>query len=688
MNRYFVIIASLLMCLGLGGNLSAREVININRNWRFFSNSEGSSDRAQSVNIPHTWNSDALSGKKDYFRGVGNYMKDITVPESWRNKRVFIKFNGATTITNVLVNGRHVGENRGGYTPFTFELTGYLKYGENNFIWVIVNNSPQLDIMPTAGDINIYGGLIRDVELIVTEASLFSVDPKHPTQLIQRNITAEKAEVDAMIKIDGLADRNLSINLLLTNAKGDTVDHSSTKIRVPATGKISTTVPIVINKPTLWNGTQNPYLYNVSLSLVDENITCDSLSIPLGVRYFSVDPKLGFMLNGKPYRLKGVYSYEDRAGVGNALTAYQIKEDLDLITEMGANSVRAAAYPHNTLFYQECDRRGIIVWSDLPFIGPAYMTDKGYLDHEPLRENGRIQLSEMIRQLYNHPSIVMWGIFSNLSTRGEDPTNYIKELNSLAFKEDPTRLSVAASNQDGEINFATDLIVWDQVFGWKEGIPTDINVWLNQLKNSWSQLRSGVSYGVGASIYHQSDSLYRPPYLGNWHPERWQTYLHEQYYPIINANQALWGWYIANMFDYGASGRSWGEGNGIDDRGLVTFDRKYRKDAFYFYKANWNPNSPFVYITEKRWDERSGLVQNIKVYSNQPEVELFINGVSFGKKTGINGTFTWEKLTLKAGDNNIEAVSIGEKGTLSDKATIYISAGTVIQGQVGRHRSL
>ena len=640
MKKAGILLVLLTACLGL----PAREVINLNRDWRFFSYSEGSSDRAQNVNLPHTWNNDALGGKNDYFRGVGNYMKDIQVPLEWRNKRVFIRFSGAGTVTDLIVNGRHVGEHRGGFGAFTFELTGYLRYGEQNLLWAIVNNAPRLDVLPTAGDINIYGGLYRDVDLIVTEPSHIAVNHygSQGVYVHQKSVSRERAELEAVVRIDGLRDRLLSVTATVVTPMRDTVASEHARFRVPAEGRGSVSVPIAMDNPRLWNGTADPFMYDVIVRLMDDSLLCDEVTVPLGLRYFSVDPKQGFLLNGSPYRLRGVSHYEDRASVGNALTPYQIAEDLDLIAEMGANAVRAAAYPHNESFYDECDRRGLVVLSELPLIGPAYMTDRGYINTEAFRDNGRDQLREMIFQQFNHPSVAVWGIFFDQTPRGDDPTAYVKELNSLAMLEDPSRLTSATSNQDGKINFVTDLVVWDHNYGWKEGLPSDIKVWLDQLRTNWGSLCSGISYGAGASIYHQDDSLYRPDYLGNWHPERWQTYLHEQYYPYIDGSPFLWGWFVANMFDYGAAGRNWGEGTGVDDRGLVTFDRKYRKDAFYFYKANWNRTEPTVWIAEKRWNRRPRTTQTVRVYSNADQVELWLNGASLGAKTGTNGTFAWQ----------------------------------------------
>lgn len=277
-------------------------------------------------------------------------------------------------------------------------------------------------------------------------------------------------------------------------------------------------------------------------------------------------------------------------------------------------------------------------------------------------------MMEVMRQQFNHPSVFLWGLFSELSMRSDNPTDFIVELNGDVKREDPSRLTVATSNEDGEINFITDLIVWNHHFGWKEGLPADIAIWLEQLHKNWSKLRSGLSYGAGASIYHQPDSLCRPDYNGNWHPERWQTHLHEEYFRLAQSDSLLWGCFVANLFDYGAAGRSWGEGNGLNDYGLVTFDRKYCKDAYYLYKANWYKNEPFAYITEKRWYNRKNKSQDIRVYSNCVEVELLINGVSQGAVRGENGIFVWKGMLFNEGVNKVEA----RTKTTSDKTLIEI----------------
>ena len=651
----------------------AREIFSINREWQFFSDVEVSSDGAATVNLPHLWNNDALSGKKDYFRGVGNYQKAISIPAGWSNRRVFIKFHGANTVTALFINGRHVGEHRGGYTAFAFEITDLLLFGRENDFWIVVNNAPRLDILPTAGDANVYGGIFRNVELIVTgPVAISPVDHgSDGIYVTPKKITAQQVEAEVVVRLTGAKETTVQVNVALLTPRRDTVARATARVKFGGQPTATATLPLTIADPVLWSGTEDPFLYTVAVTVGSGNTITDSMAIQTGFRTVAVNTEGEFLLNEKPYPIRGVVVHQDRAMVGPALQSYQVHEDFNLIRNMGANFVRIAGVAHSPEFYDLCDRHGILLWSDAPLMGPAFLTDKAYIPSPEFMANGKSRMAELIRQQYNRPSVVMWGIFSDLTTRGDDPISYIRELNALAKREDPARLTVAASNQNGEINFVTDLICWNHHFGWVTGQPSDIGAWQQYLHTRWDRLRSAVSYAAGASIYHQDDSLYRPSYTGSWHPERWQTYLHEQYYAQLKNDRQLWGIVVGNMFDYGAVGRTWGEGNGINDCGVVTFDRKYCKDAYFFYKANWNRDEGFVYIAERRWQSRRNNVQNIKVYSNRAEVELFVNGISQGVKSGTDGTFTWPGVSLNRGVNHIEAHS----GSLTDRISLEILRG-------------
>lgn len=652
--------------------VGARDVYNMNAGWKFFNGRATSSDRAHEVTLPHTWNSDATAGNDFYYRGIGNYLKEIDAPAAWNGKRVFIKGYGGNSAVSVFVNGKLAGEHRGGYTAFCFEITPLLRMGGRNYFRIMVNNSYQSDLLPTAGDMNVYGGLFRDVELIVTgpEAISPTDHASDGVYIKQKKVSPERVEAEAVVKITGLSDRALQAVVRVSVPRGETVAENSVRVKL-GSGEATAIVPFSFDDPKLWNGRQDPSLYDIEVMLKDGDKTVDELSLQTGFRTFSADAATGFMLNGEPYPLRGVVVHQDRPVSAIALTPGQIEEDVALIKKMGANAVRVEGVAHHPEFYELCDREGIIVWSDFPLVGEAYLTDKAYIETPAFRENGISQALDIIKQQYNHPSVMVWGIFSNMHTRDDDPTGYIRELNALAKREDPSRLTAAASNQDGDINFITDLVCWNHHFGWKEGQPGDINMWKRLFRSNWPSLRSAVSYGAGASIYHQGPTLARPAYLGSWHPERWQTYLHETYYNNLRNDTGFWGIFVSNMFDYGAVGREWGEDKGINDMGLVTFDRKDCKDAYYFYKANWNDEQPFVYIAERRWNKRSDHSQNIKLYSNLPEAELFVNGISQGRRTGRNGTFVWNGVRLKEGMNVIEARS----GDQRDYTRIEVRSG-------------
>lgn len=664
MIKYLITILFVL----LAGSGTARETYNLDRHWKFYTWDD---QDAAFVNLPHTWNQDALSGTKRYYRGIGNYLKHFDVPARWQGKRIFLHVTSACFVTDVLVNGRHVGEQRGGDVAFTFEITEHLRYGVRNYLWIMVNNAPRLDVLPTAGDFNKYGGLTGGVSLFVTgTASIDGTgDGSDGVRFTTTELTEARAAGYTEVMVSAGTDLSYNASVALLSPQGDTVSSRTVPVRLKAGERQRVRIPFEVARPNRWNGMKDPYLYHLEAKISAGKDISDSVSFPVGFRTVSVDPKRGFLLNGQPYPVRGVVVHKDRAMVGSAMNELQVKRDMELIAEMGANAVRIADRPHARSFYDLCDRAGILVFTEIPFVGAVHLANKSFIDNEGFKQNGCEQLQRMIRQLYNSPCVVAWGLFSELSVRGEDPTEYIRRLQQLAREEDPHRMTYACSNQDGAINFVTDLIVWNHAFGWKEGLPDDLVIWLDQLHRNWSGLRSAVSYAAGGAVFHQGDSLRRPAYAGNWHPERWQTFFHERYLANLKRDSLLWGIFVGNMFDYGSVLRSWGEGNGINDCGLVTFDRNEQKDAYYLYKANWNRTEPFVYLAEKRWGERKDHAQRIKVYANVPEVELFVNGVSKGKKqASADGIFLWENLMFPVGESRVEVRS----GALKDEMRLRI----------------
>ena len=663
--------------LGSQALSAQRQVVSLDEDWQFrFSHSveKGVYDR---VDLPHTWNAgDALSGKPDYKRGIGNYRKTITVPDDWKGKRVFIRFEGVNKVADMFVNGCHAGRHKGGYGAFTFDLTDGLRYGAENTFLVRVSNAENLEIMPLVGDFNFYGGIYRNVSLIVAEPVHISMRDygSSGVRLVQKSVSRESAQVDAVVQLSNDSGSGAEAELRVRLLDGEKeVLASSSAVSLPA-GESSHSIGFSLENPHLWNGTEDPFLYTAEVSLWQDGRMIDRVEQPLGLRYYSIDPEKGFFLNGRHLQLRGVCRHQDRAEVGNALRPWHHDEDAAIMAEMGVNAVRLAHYPQSSYFYDLMDRYGFIVWAEIPFIGPGGYSDEGFVDIEAFRENGKEQLREMIRQHYNHPSICLWGIFNELSMRGDSPVPYIEELDAIAHEEDPTRPTTSASNIDGELNFVTDAIAWNRYDGWYGGTPADLGKWLDRTHEEHPELCIAISeYGAGASIYHQQDTVVKSVPVSWWHPENWQTQYHIENWRELSSRPFVWGSFVWNMFDFGAAHRHEGDRPGINDKGLVTFDRKVRKDAFYFYQANWRDDIPVLYLADRRCTERVRKVQTFRAFTNFPEAELFVNGRSCGK-AGADSlrVVTWENVELSPGRNEIKVVAGGRKNTVEDSYECYL----------------
>ena len=413
------------------------------------------------------------------------------------------------------------------------------------------------------------------------------------------------------------------------------------------------------------------------MSLWRDGQEVDRVEQPLGLRHYRIDPEHGFFLNGRHLPLRGVCRHQDRSEVGNALRREHHDEDAAIMAEMGANAVRLAHYPQAEYFYDLMDRYGFIVWAEIPFVGPGGYSDEGFVNLPAFRQNGRQQLVELIRQHYNHPSIAVWGLFNELSMRGDNPVPYIEELNDLAHREDPTRPTVAASNTDGALNFVTDAMAWNRYDGWYGGTPADLGRWLDRMHAAHPDLRIAISeYGAGASLYHQQDTLVKAVATSFWHPENWQTHYHMANWRELSARPFVWGSFIWNLFDFGAAHRHEGDRVGINDKGLVTFDRRMRKDAFYFYKANWNKDEPLLYLAERRTTRRTRPMQTFMAFTNQAEAELFVNGVSCGRAQADSlATVRWTGVRLRPGENEVRVVSGRGTHRLTDGYTCTLEMG-------------
>ena len=655
--------------------LAQREDKLINQDWSFRFSHQVNANAARRVDLPHTWNAqDALGGKYDYKRGIGNYTKKIFIRPEWQSKRLFLRFEGANCVSNVFVNGKHIGEHRGGYGAFVFEITDKVEYGKENTLLVRVNNGEQLDVMPLVGDFNFYGGIYRDVHLLLTDNLCISpLDyASSGVYLIQQQVTDKQATICARVNLsNGTGElRKVVLRLQVNDGKKTVYETEKEVSMIPHTDVQVENIEFILKNPRLWNGTQDPFMYQTVVTLIKDGKELDKVEQPLGVRYYITDPDKGFFLNGKHLPLHGVCRHQERAEVGNALYPVHHEEDTRIMLDMGVNAVRLAHYPQATYMYDLMDKYGIVTWAEIPFVGPGGYADKGFVDQPSFRENGKEQLKEMIRQHYNHPSICFWGLFNELKEQGDNPVEYIKELNAMAHREDPTRPTTSASNQDGALNFITDHIAWNRYDGWYGATPATLATWLDATHKNHPEMKIAISeYGAGASIYHQQDSLVQTVPGSWWHPENWQTEYHIQNWKIINERPYVWASFVWNMFDFGAAHRMEGDRSGINDKGLVTHDRKIKKDAYYFYRANWNPE-PMIYIAGRRNVNRVKPLVDVQVFSNVEEVILIVNDCQCRRmKPDSLKVCLFKEVPLRKGRNEIEVRASDSKKQLIDRCT-------------------
>lgn len=611
MKRYIATLLLLAAC----ASVQAREVFPLNEGWRFFFKSENSSDNARHVTLPHTWNTD--TGACGYFlETTANYQNDMYVPAEWASKRLFVKFYGVQNVADLFVNGYHVGAHRGGSTAFTFEITDKIRFGEDNALLVVVSNNSRDDVLPASTDMNLYGGIYREAELILTGKT--AVSPLHlgseGVLVRQNSVTSALVEGEAEIYLTSAGESTCMLTLDITAPNGRKVFTKRQKTRLDGKPVV---IPFSIADPQLWSPS-SPALYRVTASIGEETVT-DSVTVRTGFRNIQVTTAGGLTINGERIPVHGVTLYHDNAISGGAVLAQDYDADLQQIRDLGANALRSAVMPHAQYLYDRCDEQGLLVWVDSPLHRSSFLGDVAYFATPQFEQNGIQQLQEIIAQNYNHPSVVMWGIFSRLWMRGDDVTPYLRRLNDTAHAMDRSRPTVACSDQNGGLNFITDLIVWRQDVGWRKGSTDDVAVWRNQLQKNWSNLRSGVCYGGSGFIGHKSYTAQAAP-RSNWMPEERQTRFHEEYVKNLQNDSLFWGTWINNMFDYGSARRPYG----INGEGLVTIDRRERKDAYYLYRALWNERKPTLHIVDKRRSLRDRNRQAFSVYSSVGAPTLFV----------------------------------------------------------------
>lgn len=666
MNKIIPILLAVLL-LGCPDSFAQRKSLDFNDGWNLRPTLHTGSRTPPSVpvTLPHTWNAADVLETRDYLRTTMLYFKDFSLDETEiAGKRVFLYFEGVNSVATVFVNRKFSGEHHGGYTAFCVEITDNVVAGDNS-VEVMVSNAFRTDVAPVTGDFNVFGGIHRPVHLLITGRDCISpLDYASPgVYVVQKNVSGELADLEVLTKLSLPGGRkNLSVRAEMFDASGKSVGETVSSVPSDAT---EVRQRLRLPSPVLWEGKANPHLYTVTASLLDGSELLDKVTVKTGLRYFSVTPDRGFFLNGRHLDLYGFGKHEDMEGRGSAMLREDYLRDFSIIEESGATSVRLTHYPHAEIAYDICDSLGLVVWTEIPNVGPGGFLGSGYYPMAEFKEHLRTVLKEMIRQKFNHPSVCFWGLSNELNFNYDDPRDFSSELNCLAHREDPSRLTACATFiKENVLDEAAELTAYNKYFGWYEGQPSDLGQFLEDVHASHRYIPIAVSeYGAGGSPLHHDLPQNRPVHESHWHPEEYQAFCHEQNWKEMSSRTFVWGKYIWNFADFSSSVKDEGDRRGINDKGLVTYDRSVRKDAFWFYKANWNPE-PMVYITSRRWTERQSEVTDIKVYTNMDEAWLYVNGVQLGKaRSDSYRRAVWEGVRLSPGKNEIRVV--GKSGRMS-----------------------
>lgn len=620
-----------------------RKIILLDKNWTFYKNPD--STQGEEVSLPHTWNAvDGQDGGNDYYRGTCKYECHFSRPELETDGKAYLEFDGAAMTADVVINGTKAVHHEGGYGAFRADITQYLK--DENKLEVYVDNSDNTKVYPQKADFTFYGGLYRMVKLVTVSKNHFELDYAGGTGI---KVTPEVTLTDAAAK---KADAKVTVELwMVGDAEAVTVTIDGQQKETPVENGYAKAVFDLANVH-LWDGVDDPYLYTAKAELSDGDI----VETTFGCRSFSIDPQKGFFLNGRSYPLRGVSRHQDRAGAGNALTHEMHQEDMEIIKELGANTIRLAHYQHAQEFYDLCDENGMIVWAEIPYI-TMHMSDG--------TENTLSQMRELVVQNYNHPSIVCWGLSNEItaaSAVNEELLENHRKLNDLCHALDMTRPTVMADvfmlETDSPMLEIPDMNSYNLYFGWYLGELEQNDSFFDAYHTTYPDRVIGLSeYGADANPAYHSANPERGDYT-----EEYQCIYHEHMAKMIEERPYLWATHVWNLFDFAADGRDEGGKHGVNQKGLVTIDRKLKKDAFYLYKAYWS-KTPFVHVCGRRYVERTEDVTEIKVYSNEQSVTLFVDGV---ERETSEGSKVFKFKVPITGTHKIRAVS----GTCEDEITV------------------
>ena len=625
-----------------------RQIISLNQAWAFTKEAQSLPTQIlpewETVNLPHTWNAvDGQDGGNDYYRGTCWYAKALDKADLPEGQRYYLEIRGANSSADVYLNGEKLAHHDGGYSTWRVELTDHVQ--AQNLLAIAVDNAPNDRVYPQMADFTFYGGLYRNVNLIAVPKTHFDLDCFGGPG-IQVTPVVENGHANVKVKT-WLTDAEPyhKVRVTLLDAEGSPV----------AQGE-GTEVNLVLESPRLWNGRKDPYLYTAAAELLEGETVIDRVTAPFGCRSFRIDPEKGFILNGESYPLRGVSRHQDRWGIGNALLPEHHEEDIDLICELGCTTIRLAHYQHDQYFYDLCDQRGLVIWAEIPYISQHMATG---------RENTISQMKELIIQNFNHPCIVVWALSNEITMNGAEDPDLLENhriLNDLCHSMDPTRPTTMAvlsmCPMDAEYLKIPDVVSYNHYFGWYGGNTAMNGPWFDKFHAMHPEIPIGCSeYGCEALNWHTSN-----PTQGDY-TEEYQAYYHEELIKQLFTRPYIWATHVWNMFDFGADARAEGGENGQNHKGLITFDRKYKKDSFYAYKA-WLSDEPFVHLCGKRYVDRVEDVTKVTVYSNQKTVELFANGESLGVQEAEDHFFRFDV------PNKGQTHLVARSGDLSDEGDI------------------
>ena len=625
-----------------------RQIISLNQTWAFTKEAQSLPTQIlpewETVNLPHTWNAvDGQDGGNDYYRGTCWYARALDKADLPEGQRYYLEIRGANSSADVYLNGEKLAHHDGGYSTWRVELTDHVQ--AQNLLAIAVDNAPNDRVYPQMADFTFYGGLYRNVNLIAVPKTHFDLDCFGGPG-IQVTPVVENGHANVKVKT-WLTDAEPyhKVRVTLLDAEGSPV----------AQGE-GTEVNLVLESPRLWNGRKDPYLYTAVAELLEGETVIDRVTAPFGCRSFRIDPEKGFILNGESYPLRGVSRHQDRWGIGNALLPEHHEEDIDLICELGCTTIRLAHYQHDQYFYDLCDQRGLVIWAEIPYISQHMATG---------RENTISQMKELIIQNFNHPCIVVWGLSNEITMNGAEDPDLLENhriLNDLCHSMDPTRPTTMAvlsmCPMDAEYLKIPDVVSYNHYFGWYGGNTGMNGPWFDKFHAMHPDIPIGCSeYGCEALNWHTSN-----PTQGDY-TEEYQAYYHEELIKQLYTRPYIWATHVWNMFDFGADARAEGGENGQNHKGLITFDRKYKKDSFYAYKA-WLSDEPFVHLCGKRYVDRVEDVTKVTVYSNQKTVELFANGESLGVQEAEDHFFRFDV------PNKGQTHLVARSGDLSDEGDI------------------